>query len=138
MSRKAPRSKPTVPGERQRDGLWLILFGYPYEPSQTVPSTAPVTCTAWDLSQVPPGFVALDFGIFEGGIMSRGDSLKLPLALPAMTRAERRGSLVARYESGFKLGHRYLAYAYMGSGASLQQRRALRTMLSSINFTGGS
>lgn len=90
--------------------------------------------TAWDLSHVPPGFVALDFGISEGGPQSRAFRLKLPLALSEMRKAQQRGSLVARYEGGFKLGHQYLAYAYVGSGASAVQRRAVKRMLASINF----
>jgi hypothetical protein len=94
------------------------------------------TTTAWDLSHVPPDFVALDFGIAEGGPMSRADRLKLPLALSAMNRAQHQGSLVARYESGFKLGHQYLAYAYLGSDASRIQRRGLERMLASISFKG--
>lgn len=92
--------------------------------------------TAWDLSQVPPGFVALDFGISEGGPMSRADHIKLPLVLSAMTKAHQRASLDARYESGFKLGHQYLAYAYLGAGASAVQRRAVARVLASISFRG--
>ncbi|MDP9223062.1 MAG: hypothetical protein M3P18_04265 [Actinomycetota bacterium] len=124
------KGAPKIVAER-----WLargaVVSDIPSDLHRVSPST-----TAWDLSQVPPGFVALDFGISEGGPVLRGHPLKLPLALSAMTTAEGHGSLTAEYESGWKLGHQYLAYAYLGPGVSVKQRLVLQKMLSSINFKG--